>query len=633
MTYTIPSIYTAVDKFSGPMKAMANSAATFAAKSQRAATMVNGYFNKILTPVTKLRNALGEIGIYIGLYQLTRALRSAFNTIADFEQANVNLKSVTDPENRKFLGAMSDQARAMAVSYGIAAKEVSNLQYELTKKGFNGQQILNMTPAIALGATAFRASADDVSDYVGGVLKAFNMDSSKALEVVNKTLKAANLTAADFESYKTQLPIIARVAQQSKVSLTEVLAVLGALRDVQIHTATGSTSFKNFLLDNAAKYNLTFEQALDKLMKAQEKGKLLSYTFDKYGKKTVVSAIELVSQYKRIKNELIPQINAVEDNYVNILAGEQLNTLKGRLKLLGTAWDELILAIDQGNGPIGKAAKSFLDTARAVLLMASGSDIAAKELAKMSGQTIESAKKWLFWLNVAKWVIGAILAIKAVMFLWAAVTQTIIVLSGIITFATQAWAAAQWLLNVAMMANPIGLIVAGVLLLLAVVLKAIESYHDWGAAVLMLLGPFGWFINMVMTLINHWDRMIKAFKDGGFLSGIKAIGIAILDFILLPLQQILAIVAKFTGFEWANNLSKQVTAFRTSLVGDASQVQKPLPIVNPREGQYSNSILDGQVDVNIKDPGNYVESIKSDSSFLMPRVSTTLPFAYGSGGY
>ncbi len=633
MTYTIPSIYTAVDKFSGPMKAMANSAATFAAKSQRAATMVNGYFNKILAPLTKFRNALGEIGLYVGLWQLTRALRAAFNVIADFEQANVNLKSVTDPENRKFLGAMSDQARAMAVSYGMAAKEVSNLQYELTKKGFNGQQILNMTPAIALGATAFRASADDVSDYVGGVLKAFNMDSSKALEVVNKTLKAANLTAADFESYKTQLPIIARVAQQSKVSLTEVLAVLGALRDVQIHTATGSTSFKNFLLDNAAKYNLTFEQALDKLMKAQERGKLLSYTFDKYGKKTVVSAIELVSQYKRIKNELIPQINAVEDNYVNILAGEQLNTLKGRLKLLGTAWDELILAVDQGNGPISIAAKRLLDVARAVLLITSGKSLS--EMFRLTSiATIQSAQEWIYWLKIAKWVIGSILAIKAAMFLWATATQAMIILSGIMTVAANAWAAAIWLVNVATMANPIGLIVAGVLLLLAVVLKAIDAYHEWGAAVLMLLGPFGWFINMIMTLVNHWDRMMKAFREGGFIAGIKAIGIAILDFILLPLQQIIALVARLTGFEWANNLSKQITTLRATLVGgEMAQVQKPLPVVNPREGQMGVNRFDGQIDVNLNDPGRYVKSMESDSSFLMPRVSTTLPMNYGSGGY
>lgn len=630
MTYTIPSIYTAVDRFSGPLKAMSNSALAFAAKSQRAATMVNGYFSKMLSPLTKLRNMLGEIGIYVGLWQLTRALRSAFNTIADFEQANVNLRSVTDPENRKFLGAMSDQARAMAVSYGMAAKEVSALQYELTKKGFNGQQILNMTPAIALGATAFRASADDVSDYVGGILKAFNMDSTKALEVVNKTLMAANITAADFESYKTQLPIIARVAHQSKVSLTEVLAVLGALRDVQIHTATGSTSFKNFLLDNAAKYNLTFEQALDKLMKAQEKGKLLSYTFNKYGKKTVVSAIELAAQYQRIKNELIPKINAVEDNYVNTLSGEQLNTLKGRLRLLGTAWDEMILAIDQGNGPIGKATKSLLDTARAVLLIASGSEIAATELKKMNSQTVASAQRWMFWIKVAKWVVGTILVIKAIMITWAAAIQLVTIWGGIMIVLTKAWAAAQMILNAAMMMNPIGAIIAGIMLLAAWVAIIIEKWNTWGAAMSITLGPMGLMVSMMKTFYDRWEKIKTSFSIG-FLEGIKEIGKTILIAIIYPIEQLLKLAYELTGIKLFKNAQFGGSIIRTYLeTGQLPQVKDTLPIVNPREGQGNPYRLDGQVDININDKGNNVDSAKSDNSFLMPKMTTTLPYGFGA---
>ncbi len=61
--------------------------------------------------------------------------------------------------------------------------------------------------------------------------------------------------------------------------------------------------------------------------------------------------------------------------------------------------------------------------------------------------------------------------------------------------------AGQWLLNLAMNANPIGLIIIGITALIAGIILAvkyidviIESFKDWRKYLLLLLGPIGWLI-------------------------------------------------------------------------------------------------------------------------------------------
>lgn len=53
---------------------------------------------------------------------------------------------------------------------------------------------------------------------------------------------------------------------------------------------------------------------------------------------------------------------------------------------------------------------------------------------------------------------------------------------------TKAYTAAQWLLNAAITANPIGLLVVAIAALIAMVVVAIKYYDKWGAT-LFIYGP------------------------------------------------------------------------------------------------------------------------------------------------
>lgn len=112
---------------------------------------------------------------------------------------------------------------------------------------------------------------------------------------------------------------------------------------------------------------------------------------------------------------------------------------------------------------------------------------------------------------------------------------------------TKAAAAAQWLLNAALNANPIGLVIMAIAALVAIVTIVIKKYDEWGAALTFVLGPLGLIINLVMTIKRYWDSIVDAFSNGGFLEGIKQIGKALLDMVLYPVQQLLELLSNIPG--------------------------------------------------------------------------------------
>lgn len=132
--------------------------------------------------------------------------------------------------------------------------------------------------------------------------------------------------------------------------------------------------------------------------------------------------------------------------------------------------------------------------------------------------------------------------------------------------ATSQMTAAQWLLNIALNANPIGLVIAAIAALVAIVAIVIRHYETWGAALTFLLGPLGMVINMVQAFRRNWDDVKKSFSEGGFLDGLKKIGAVMLDSLLMPMQQLLELISNIPGLEGiAGKGAEKILALRERL--------------------------------------------------------------------
>jgi len=144
--------------------------------------------------------------------------------------------------------------------------------------------------------------------------------------------------------------------------------------------------------------------------------------------------------------------------------------------------------------------------------------------------------------------------------------------------------AKQWLFNIAMKANPIGLIIAavgvliGLLALLARnwdrVTQAIRNNGEKALAIITIFaGPFGLIISMIREVFNNWDRVTEVFKDGGILAAIKQIGRTLLSGILAPIQGLLEILSNIPGLgHLAGRGADAIAGIRNSLLGEGSDI-------------------------------------------------------------
>lgn len=146
---------------------------------------------------------------------------------------------------------------------------------------------------------------------------------------------------------------------------------------------------------------------------------------------------------------------------------------------------------------------------------------------------------------------------------------------------TKIAAGAQWLWNIAMNMNPIGLIVIGIAALIAIVAVAISQWDEWGAALLVFLGPVGMVISAFKSLYDHWESIKTAFETDGILGGLKRIGIVLLDAVLKPMQQLLELVSKIPGMGGIAGFgAKKIEELRKSL--DLVTPGEKDPKLNPK---------------------------------------------------
>lgn len=633
---TIPSIFTAVDRFSAPLMRMRGALGAFVNRAEVGLARVERSFRRVISPLTAFQNTMRGFGIYLGLFTALLILRNAVNIMADFEQAQINIASVAEKDSIPFLRAMSSEARKVAVMYGQSAAAIAGFQFELVKMGFSAKEVLGMTEPITTGAVALRTTPERLQEVVGAILKSHDMPVidpntgiNNAQKAVNQFAFVANATAAQFEDLATMLPIINRLTHKMNITFPQALAVLGQLRNVQIHTSTGATSLKNILLDLKANSWEDLRKGMERVMKARNQ---TVFAFNKFGKRSVVSAVEIASMFDFIE-KLAKQTEGVEAAYTNVLAAKQLDSIRGRINLFKAAYREMILAVDDGSGPLGKALKQHLDVGAAMLLLSADSEAARTRLAMMDASVIALAKKYLIWLKVIGVVIVALIAMKAALILWNA----IVVISKVVMFAwsvalgvaaAMGWAnvfalrgnivaltilrgilalvaAAQWVWNAAMVANPIGLIVIGIAALAGWIVLLVNKWNEWGAAASFTLGPLAVTLTMIMALISHWDRIVESFSNGGFISGIKAIGVAILDFMLLPLQQIYSMLGEIPGLESLTRAAQAVEAIRARLLtpgAGAETVEPTAKVLQPQAANTANAFQEImsrlQIDIN-----------------------------------
>ena len=191
---------------------------------------------------------------------------------------------------------------------------------------------------------------------------------------------------------------------------------------------------------------------------------------------------------------------------------EQMGGLNGMIKTIQSSTSDMFATLYEQLTPLAEAVLPYVsDTIRIITETIQGQHPALTALATVIG------------------AVGIALATYNTYMKLAEIRTTILT-------------AKQWLLNIAMDANPVGLVVAAITALVAIVAVCIHKYDEWGAALLMVTGPLGFIVNIIQAIRRNWDDIVNSFKTDGIISGLKKVGMVILDAIIYPLQQMLSIV-------------------------------------------------------------------------------------------
>lgn len=284
-------------------------------------------------------------------------LKNASTIITDFEQANANLASIIG-KSRNDIELLTNSAKKLGETTEFSASQVTELQTELAKLGFSEKEIINMQSSILQFSTALDANLGSAAEVAGASLRAFNLTASETGRVVSAMAVGANASALDFSDFETAMSTIAPVAKTFGFTIEDTVALLGTLANAGFDASTAATATRNILLnmaDSSGKLAIalgkpvtSIEDLVNGLSQLNKTGIDLAGTLELTDKISVSAfntflegSDSLLSLRKELDNT---------DGVLETIQKERLNTVEGRVKLLKSAWESLMLSFSSSTG-------------------------------------------------------------------------------------------------------------------------------------------------------------------------------------------------------------------------------------------------------------------------------------------
>ena len=597
--FVVPSIFTAIDKFSSPVKKMATNVDRFAKRAETGLARAERGFRK-LTP------SIGSTGKQLLQFASAAAISAAilggisFSTkaLVEYESNLASLQAITGVSDQVFagfkvqIGEVARSTKRSAVEIAGAFEIVGSAKPEL------------LADAAALGAVTeaaiilSKATKEDLgvsARSLTGILNQFGLAAEESTIIINALAAGSKAGAAAVPLISQAIDKFGTAAASLNISVEESVGLVETLAEKSIFGAEAGTNLRNILLkmatvkalpkdalvqlekfgvntDIVSDSSLSLSVRLRELSKIQDDATALTKVF---GKENFIAGQILLQNVDKVDSftKAVTGTNvALEQADLNS------NTFSNRLEELQNAWVNIITQNESANGLLG----------------------AFKNLLVFAADNLATIVKWILI------TVGAFVAMKLILLISrAALTAYNIVLgisaviqgkSGIAlrsnTIALKAYAfaarivtVAQMAWNLAMSLNPIGLIIIGILALIALVTVIINKWNTWGAALSIFLGPLGLIISLIQSFRRNWDAIMQAFKTEGILAGFKKIGAVILDAVLMPLQQVFQLLSNIPGLgDFARSAIAGIEEFRKDLGVNVTTDESGKPIINASAG-------------------------------------------------
>lgn len=519
-------------------------------KIQKGTVSMDASFKKSMQ---SMQSSMGFLKMNAILDQVDR-VATGLNAInkpgIDLSTSMADLSAITGVTGQK-LADIEGYARQSAKTFGgTAAQGVEAYKLVLSQ----------LNPEIAKAPTALKSMGDSINT----LSKTMGGDTVAATEVLTTAMNQYQVSTVDPIAASKEMAVMMNVmSAAAKEGSAELPQIKQALEQSGMAAKVAGVSFAETnaaiqVLDKAGKKGAEGGVALRNVMTTLSEGRFLPKEVKAELQSAGIDINALGDKSKTLAQRMMPLKSIMNDQaLVTKLFGKE-NSAAAIALISGISEQQrLTQAISGTNSAYEQAAvimespleknkrlQSQIDDFKISLFNGTNGMMA---YASVIGDTTRDFSNMMPLISGAGKVLGFLTSATKMQAAWTGVMS-----------------AAQWVLNVAMTANPIGLIIAGVVALIAVVTLIISKFDSFGAAITLLLGPIGFVISAFMAIKDHWDSITQAFSTGGFIEGLKRIGIVLLDVLLKPLQQILELVAKVDPTGLAQKGVDSIKGFRKS---------------------------------------------------------------------
>lgn len=320
--------------------------------------------SKIVAGFTKVLGALGLAG---GMYMVVNAFKSVIKIAKDFEAGIARVASISGV-TRKELEALSKEAGKNTV---FTARQAADALFELAKAGVKTASGMKntLTPSLNF-ATAGQLELAEATATVVKTATIFDISLDESTRIVDVLTAAATSAVTTVQEISEAMKYAGPVAASLGMTLEDTASIMALMADSGISASMAGTSLRMGLLKLAAptdeakevlaKYNISLVDLKDSLNDPIKLFKLLKPAMQDVteAKKLMgVRAVGLASVIKKGVDPLIDMEEALRNagGTAERVADVQLDTLEGALKLLNSAWEDLILTMTSKHMPILKA--------------------------------------------------------------------------------------------------------------------------------------------------------------------------------------------------------------------------------------------------------------------------------------
>lgn len=643
----IPSIFTAIDKLTAPVRAMGRVITKdFAARAESGLSRLDSFSKKLIP-------GLGEVSKQFLAFASTAAITAAiisgisfsFNAIKEYDKALGSLRAVTGLTGEAFkpFGEEIIKVAKVTMSSSIdVAKAFETIGSANSSLLGSATAMGQMTQAAIVLSQASGDELQPTAANLVGIMNQFGLGADKATRAIDTLASGTLVGAASIPMVAESMKNFGAVANSANLSLEQSVALVEVMGTKSIFGAEAGTKLRGSLLKlqaagvgyKSGQFNINealeeTNRKLAKLKTAKERDAAISKMF---GAENVTTGTILLSNIGLFKDWTNQIING--NNQAAIQAAEKNNTLDASLDQLKNSWITLITGSSKSTTGVQRLTKGVqwlaqnLDKVVYWTTLLVGSFIALRTI-------ILAARATLFLYNVAVGIYNAYATRSLVLTNANATAQRAFMIASRAGYiALTIMTAAQWLWNAAMTANPIGLLIVGIAAMIALLVVAVQHWNEWGAALALFLGPLGLVISLVQAFRRNWDMITNAFNSGGIMSGLMAIGTTLIDVILMPLEQILGIIARITGADWAAKAALDLSKFRadmgvnTSTDESGTALNKQYNTQSQKEENmqkmFSESVQRQKTTIEIENSTGYNAKQKSDSNMTPVTLSSTM---------